>query len=230
LSRYDKEYLSDNSDFINLLVKDIANDDRDDRTFPYLRVFDAYEGHSWASGMGLFADGNNQESSSEAVNAWYALYLWSNVIGNERLKETALYLYSEESASALWYWIGIDRGDPNFSNFRHTFVSLLWGGKVDAATWFSPRPEAKLAIQLLPISPGSSYLGRDTARVQENMMSENELQNPSMFKDYLAMYTAFYDIGKARQEIQLLKKEDIDSANSKSFMEAWILSLEKQKK
>jgi endoglucanase Acf2 len=228
LSRYDYEYFQNNADFINLLVKDIANIDRTDTAFPYLRGFDAYEGHSWASGMGLFADGNNQESSSEAVNAWYALYLWSGIIGNKGLRDASLYLYSEESSSALEYWLNIDRNDARYSNFQHSFVSLLWGGKVDSATWFSGRPEAKLAIQILPISPGSSYLGHDTKRVEENMASEPELRQPVMFRDYIAMYRAFYDLAGAKREIAALKPEDIDGANSRSFMEAWLLVLEKQ--
>ena len=45
--------------------------------FPDLRVFDAYASHSWASGTSPFADGNNQESSSEAVTAWTGLALWA---------------------------------------------------------------------------------------------------------------------------------------------------------
>jgi endoglucanase Acf2 len=226
LSRYDKDYLDRNENFINLLVKDIANIDRNDNAFPYLRGFDAYEGHSWASGRELFADGNNQESSSEAVNAWYALYLWSGIIDNKKLQETALYLYSEESSSALEYWLNINRKDDRFVNFKHSFISLLWSGKIDAGTWFSARPEAKLGIQVIPVSPGSLYLGRDIKRVQENMLSEKELQKPTMFKDYLAMYSALYDAESAQQKIQSLKPEDIDSANSRSFMEAWLMTLD----
>ena len=53
-----------------LLIRDIASPDRDDPLFPFLRTFDPYAGHSWASGTALFGSGNNQESSSEAMNAW----------------------------------------------------------------------------------------------------------------------------------------------------------------
>ena len=52
----------------NLLVADIATQ-RDSTYFPERRAFDAYAGHSWASGTSPFADGKNQESSSEAANA-----------------------------------------------------------------------------------------------------------------------------------------------------------------
>jgi endoglucanase Acf2 len=48
---------------VRLLIRDIANADRADAQFPFLRNFDPYAGHSWASGHAKFADGNNNESS-----------------------------------------------------------------------------------------------------------------------------------------------------------------------
>ena len=53
------------------------------------RVFDAYAAHSWASGTSPFADGNNQESSSEATTAWAGLQLWARARGNAELEELA---------------------------------------------------------------------------------------------------------------------------------------------
>ena len=68
---------------VNLLIRDIASPDPDDPMFPSIRCFDLYAGHSWASGHAKFADGNNQESSSESMNAWYAMMLWGEVTGDE---------------------------------------------------------------------------------------------------------------------------------------------------
>ena len=48
---------------VDLLIRDANNYDRSDTRFPYLRDFDIYAGHDWASGHGSFASGNNQESS-----------------------------------------------------------------------------------------------------------------------------------------------------------------------
>lgn len=225
LSRYDEAYLNDNEAFINLLVKDIANMNRNDNTFPYIRGFDAYTGRSNASGQSLFADGNNQESSSEAVNAWYALYLWSTVIHNDSLKQMSLALFSEESKTALHEYLSLDKEDARFQEFKHTFATLLWGGKIDTNTWFSPKPEAKLAIQILPISPASAYLGTDIESVRANLQSEKVFAYPTMFKDYIALYSAFIDAPRALQRVQNLRSSDIDGANTKSFMMAWIFSL-----
>ena len=60
---------------VDLVVADIASATANG-PFPQYRNFDPYAGHSWASGSSPFADGNNQESSSEAVNAWNAVGLW----------------------------------------------------------------------------------------------------------------------------------------------------------
>lgn len=61
---------------INLLIRDYASPSRNDAMFPFLRNYDIYEGHSWASGNAMNPGGNNQESSSEAINSHAALILW----------------------------------------------------------------------------------------------------------------------------------------------------------
>ena len=72
---------------------------------PALRTFDPYAGHSWASGLSPFADGNNQESSSEAVNAWNGLALWAQVAGDDERARQAAWQLSVESATAAAYWL-----------------------------------------------------------------------------------------------------------------------------
>ena len=84
---------------VDLLVADIATPQRGRKDFPFLRNFDVYEGHSWASGNGMNPWGNNQESSSEAVNAWAGLILWGEVTGNARLRDLGVFLYAMEARS-----------------------------------------------------------------------------------------------------------------------------------
>ena len=60
---------------IELLIRDFAAG-RDDPMFPYLRNFDPANGFSWASGHANFALGNNNESTSEAANAYGAIVLY----------------------------------------------------------------------------------------------------------------------------------------------------------
>jgi Glycosyl hydrolase family 81 C-terminal domain len=158
LSLADPGFLTQVRARVALLVDDIASRDRSSGLFPYLRTLDVYEGHSWADGYAKFADGNDEESSSEAINAWYAVDLWSRVTHDAGLEETALYLYATEVQSAKEYWFGT--GGLLTPPYQHRLASLVWGGKVDFATWFSAEPNAIYGIQLLPITPGSQYLGQ----------------------------------------------------------------------
>ena len=80
--------------------------------FPYIRCFDKYAGHSWASGDANFADGNNQESSSESLNAWYGMMLWGEATGDKTVRDTGLSLFNTERTAVEEYWF--DVSDTNF--------------------------------------------------------------------------------------------------------------------
>ena len=70
IAQYDPEWASQEQwgGMVNMLIRDANNWNREDELFPFLRSFDIYAGHSWAAGHGDFAEGNNQESSSESMN------------------------------------------------------------------------------------------------------------------------------------------------------------------
>lgn len=203
---------------VNLLAADIASPTAT-ADLPEHRVFDAYAGHSWASGYSPFADGNNQESSSEAVNAWNGLSLWASATGNTALGDEATWLLSNEVATAKAYWVTPDLSD--FPGFPHHFVSLNWGGKRDSATWFSPDPAAKLAIQLIPMSPASTYLKSSASSINANL---TEAGHSGLFADYLLMYRALSGAPTARllKQAEHLPASRIDGANSRAYLEAWV--------
>ena len=72
---------------IELLIADIATTERGRADFPFLRNWDAYEAHTWANGIGVGEFGNNNESSSESINAWVGLILWGELTGNKALRD-----------------------------------------------------------------------------------------------------------------------------------------------
>src|SRR5579872_5775648 len=88
---------------VNLLARDIATPVRNDTMFPFLRHFDVYAGHSWASGQAPFGDGANQESASEAVNAETALILYATEIGDTQLRDAAIWMYTQETNAVFDY-------------------------------------------------------------------------------------------------------------------------------
>ncbi len=189
---------------VELLAADIATGTRDDARFPFLRHFDPYESHSWASGTAPFSDGNNQESSSEAINAWAGLILWGEATGNTALRDTGIYLYTSEIEAARHYWF--DQEHLVFApEYRNTAAGIVWGDKYVHATWWTEDPREIHGINLLPITPASLYLGRDPAYVRRNLdamdlayarylKSEREQHaSPQIWQDILLQYSALHD-------------------------------------
>jgi endo-1,3(4)-beta-glucanase len=211
---------------LNLLAADLATSG-DSEYFPTRRVFDAYAGHSWASGTSPFGDGNNQESSSEAVTAWNGLALWAAASDQAGLQAEAEWMLSSEAASASAYWTDFDLADPVYASFDHTVTSLVWGGKRDYATWFSAEPSAMLGILVLPMSPVAGYLGRDPARVAANLAdSVPGGSYDVMFGDYLLMYAALQGPDAAAAALEAadtLPAARIDDGNSRAYLLAWLM-------
>lgn len=211
---------------MNLLAADLATAEPS-RYFPQRRTFDAYAGHSWASGFSPFADGNNQESSSEAVSAWNGLALWAGVTHNDGLKKEAVWMLSSEAASARAYWTDFDSTDPVYRGYAHSIVSLNWGAKRDYATWFSAEPGAKLAILLLPMSPVAGYLGGDPKRIEQNLAQATAAGYDVALGDYLLMYEAMAGPSAKAAALKAameLPEKRIDGGDSRSYLLAWTMS------
>jgi hypothetical protein len=211
---------------LNLLAADLATD-APSPLFPQQRVFDAFAGHSWASGTAQFGDGNNQESSSEAVAAWNGLALWATASGQPGLAAQATWLLSAEAASARAYWTDFAQGDPVYRGFPHAVVSLNWGGKRDYATFFSAEPSAMLGILVLPMSPVSGYLASDPGRIRANLAEAAPAGFDVLFGDYLLMYGALQgpaEAAAALEQTAELNEDRIDDGNSRSYLLAWIMA------
>ncbi len=209
---------------MDLLGQDIAAASASPQ-LPQLRVFDPWAGHSWASGTAPFADGNNQESASEAVNAWNGLGLWAKVSGQDALVTEATWLASTEAAAARTYWTAPDLAA--FPGFGHQVTSIVWGGKRDYATWFSAEPSAMLGIELIPMNPASGWLaaGVDPARIVAGVDEAAPGGYGVPFGDYLLAYRALAGHDQAAaawQQAVGLPDTAIDDADSRAYLLAWI--------
>ena len=153
---------------VELLIADIATTKRGSAEFPYLRNFDTYEGHSWAGGLGDGGFGNNQESSSEALNAWAGLIMWGEVTGNRELRDLGVYLYTTEANAINHYWFDI-HGLVFPPEYKDVETSMVFGGKYAHNTWWTDEPRQIKGINLLPMAQFSTYLGRDPAYVKRNV-------------------------------------------------------------
>ncbi|ARU50925.1 hypothetical protein CBR64_04905 [Cellulosimicrobium cellulans] len=227
----DPALAADLAPVLDLLAADVASG-AGDEDLPALRVFDAYAGHSWASGYAPFADGNNQESASEAVSAWNGLALWARASGDATLETQARWLLSAEASSARAYWTDFDRDDPAIDGFGHAVTSLVWGGKRDWATWFSAEPSAMLGIVVLPMQPVAGYLAGDGQRIRANLDEAlaGSRDDPAtwdvLFGDQLLMYAALAgpdDAAAALDVARTLPVERVDDGNTRSYLLAWLL-------
>lgn len=145
---------------VNLLIRDIATSQRKRVDFPFLRNFDVYEGHSWARGNSeFFGLGNDQESSSEAIHAWAAIAQWGEVTHQPQLKALGVYLYATEVSSVLNYWFDIHRSVFH-PDYGQPIASMVFGGGYGFSTWWTEEPRQIMGINLLPITPASTYLAK----------------------------------------------------------------------
>ena len=215
---------------VSLLARDIATPTRTDPMFPFLRHFDVYAGHSWASGQAPFGDGNNEESSSEAVNAWASVALFASETGDVRLRDAAIWMYTLETNAASDYWFnnGPVRTFPQ--GFNRTQIANLFDGKSDTATWFSGTPAMEHGIEYLPFTGASLYLGRDRSYCKRNLAEvtgpADEIDVASTnWPDLMELYQGFYDPTLALSELS--KTNFIFEGESRAHEYAWLTSLER---
>jgi len=233
LAEQDKEFLADYKDTINLIIADIALSNKKDAAFsslfPTMRAFDFYEGHSWASGTAPFLDGNNQESTSEALNAWYAIWLWGTVTESSEYKEIGNYLFSTELNSTRNYWFADPSTNYSFPDgYKNSIASIVWGGKVDFATWFSAQPLDIYGIQFIPFTPASVYLQNSELLNRDKDILENALNNrEGKLQDIVLMYLGVNG-GRKNMSKDMINSVLIDDGNSRTNLLFWLMYNEKE--
>lgn len=151
LSFYDSSFKNDYGQIVDLLLNDYMYPEKENYEFQYLRSFDPWAGHTWAHGFGTFAEGNNIESSSEAILSWVGGYLWALGSGDEKRRDAAIYGFVHELNSAKMYMFDYDQNifKDEYSNYA-SVAGMIWGGKYDYATWFGANPTFIYGIQWLP--------------------------------------------------------------------------------
>ena len=225
---------------VELLIADIVTTQRGSSEFPFLRNFDPYEGHSWANGLGGVGEygelGNNQESSSEAINAWAGLILWGEATGNRELRDLGIYLYTTEIEAINHYWFDV-HGLVFAPEYKHVEVSMLFGGKYAHNTWWTDEPRQIKGINLLPIGTFATHLGRDPKFVQRNLgtlkddteswlaRGKSYTEVPKdIWQDIFAKYLALADPTAALA--QWNRWGDVELGETRTHTLHWMLSLQ----
>lgn len=214
---------------VDLLIRDFANPDRDDDTSPFLRTFDPYSGHSWAGGSSGGAFGNNQESSSEAINAYAALIQWGEYTNDEELRDLGVFLYTQEVTGAREYWFDED-GDtlPELADWQFDQSTMTWDSGVAYTTWWTDDPEPVHGINWLPLGGHSLYLGLDEAYADANYRTVEDAVDGdfSYWEDLMWKYRAFSDPDDAMAKFDAsVDAYEPEFGDSRAHTYHWIATL-----
>ncbi|KAG0648941.1 glycoside hydrolase [Hyphodiscus hymeniophilus] len=153
----DPTWLLENKDYINSLVRDIANPSTEDNFFPVSRMFDWYHGHSWAHGLYETFDGKDEESSSEDAMSAYAIKMWGRTIGDSNMEARGNLQLAITARSLQSYSLYTSSNTIEPSNFIGNKVSgILFENKIDHTTYFGSNIEYIQGIHMLPLLPCST--------------------------------------------------------------------------
>jgi endoglucanase Acf2 len=226
VATYDPTWASQNQwgGMVDMLIRDVANWDRTDKRFPFLRNFDVYAGHGWASGAAPFAAGNNEESSSEEINFISALIQWGSLTGNNTLRDLGIYLYANATAAIPQYWFDVDNQifPPDF---QPNTLGMVWSDGGAYAIWWSGTAQEVHGINFLPIQPGMLYLGKYPTYLQANqafMISNGGAAHTGVWRDIHMSVKALYDPRSAVAEFNNNRDYAPEGGDSKAHTYHWI--------
>ncbi|KAI0133675.1 glycoside hydrolase family 81 protein [Xylariales sp. AK1849] len=156
-----------NIDYVNTMVRDVANPSPGDTYFPVFRNFDWYHGHSWAHGLYETLDGKDQESSSEDALHVYATKMWGSAIKDANMEARGNLMLSIITRSLSHYYLYTSDNNVQPSNFIGNRVAgILFENKCDHTTYFGTNIEYIQGIHMMPLLP-STKLTRPAKFVNE---------------------------------------------------------------
>ncbi|MFO0963412.1 MAG: glycosyl hydrolase [Phycisphaerales bacterium] len=239
LASYDSAWRDTYRPFVELLVRDLAADYGDSAvvdgvqtSFAAYNYFDPYAGHANAAGAQQYANGINQESSSEAVNAWYGMLLWAGVVGDAEMRSRAAFMYCSEADCARRYWFQEDSQVAGVNPVTQRTMGNLFDNVAQYAG-FSPGPQYLHIINWLPFGGGAKYLCQNTAYAglnYEALVSEFGSSNWCFYADLIWMYRAISDPADAQSQFQATIGATVgenftcDSGNTLAMTYLWIWS------
>ncbi|CAK9313914.1 unnamed protein product [Citrullus colocynthis] len=195
------------------------------------RNFDFWKLHSWAAGLTEFPFSRNQESTTEAVNAYYAAALMGLAYDDESLTAAGSTLTAAEiAATQTWWHVKREKNwiyDEGFAE-ENRVVGILWSGARESRLWFAPAEwrECRVGIQVLPVLPVTERVFSDEEFVKEVV----EWVSPALeredagegWKGFAYALEGIYDKKSAVEKVKKLKKHD--DGNSLSNLLWWIYS------
>ncbi|KAG7385837.1 hypothetical protein PHYBOEH_008888 [Phytophthora boehmeriae] len=200
--------------------------------FPTARHKDWFVGHSYASGLFPMEDGKSQESSSEDLNAYYSLALFSSL--DENAAESSSYhqyarlMLGTELRSVKQYW-HMDQNskiyEPIFS--KNAMVGVVGEASAVYNTWFGDRAVYIHGINMLPFTPftpqllDEAYVAREYALLSQDLP---DLSPYDIWRSIVVLDHAILDAAEAWDELNNTVKS-FDTWSSRTNSMYWVATL-----
>ncbi|KAG6959362.1 hypothetical protein JG687_00008832 [Phytophthora cactorum] len=200
--------------------------------FPTARHKDWFVGHSYASGLFPMEDGKSQESSSEDLNAYYALALFSSLDekategqGDSSYHQYARLLLATELRSVKKYWHMSENSniyEPVFS--KNAMVGVVGEMSVVYNTWFGDRAVYIHGINMLPFTPftpqllDEEYVAREYALLSQDLP---DLDQYDIWRSIVVMDHAVLNAAEAWDELNNTVKA-FDTWSSRTNAMYWV--------
>lgn len=226
IAREDPSWAERYGPAVELLIRDTANWNRADKTFPFLNSFEPYAGHAWSNGPAAFHAGNNQESSSESINFAAGVYHWGLATGNRAIRDLGIYLYTTEVEAVRRYWFN-EGGYAFPANFKWPMLGILWGNGGAYATWFGGYPDFTQfihGINFLPLTPASLYLGFNPSHLLSTLTPFDAVPPASWF-DVITMARATADPDDAAARLAANSSYTPEGGETRAHTYHWVHAL-----
>lgn len=206
--------------WVNFLIRDIANPSFGDAFFPFMRCFDFYNGHSWAGGLEDSGDGKDEESLLEDINHAYAVKMWGNLTGDTRMEARGNLMLAimRRSMNNYFYYSPGNTVEP--LRFVGNGVSgILFDNKIDHTTYFGQFEQYIHGIHMLPMTPALSFVRPPSFVANEWTQSVQLLANTSTdgWKGILWLNAALFDPTSAYNFFNSLDFQDAYLDNGMSL-------------
>lgn len=207
--------------WVEMLIRDVANPSLEDTLFPTWRNFDWFSGHSWSQGLFESVDGKDQESISEEGMFHYGCLLWGLASGRTDLvSRSRLVLGVMVQAAQKYFFMQSVNSIHPVEFVRNRVTGIFFENKAHHTTWFSPRTECIHGIQMMPTTPLTEYL-RPKSFIEQEWRDIIEAVLPKVadgWRSVLLMNLAAVDPDKAFRE---LKSCNLDDGLNRSWALFW---------
>ncbi|KAF1788469.1 Endo-1,3(4)-beta-glucanase [Phytophthora cactorum] len=185
---------------VNLLVRDVANFDPDDKFFARFRSFDC---------------------TSEDVNFAFGMYMYGKATNNAAMEAVGKLMTRVNAHAIKTYFLIEDANQIHPANFRPNKVTgIFFDNKVDYATWFSAEKYCIHGIQMIPVSAVTEFV-RTKQFVKEEweqvLGKETIVTREDTGNAWLSLLYANFAMVDKQRALGVLQKAKMDDGLSRSW-------------